>query len=334
MDYIAIDCGSSSIKAMVSGSNEAYRDWSLAIIPEEVEKYEEDVLEYKGLSYLVGEVAKVNSGNRRIETSPNNEVDFHGSDRQAAMLCGVFDDFELHKESKIKKLVLTVPYDMRTKYEILDKIKSRNCFEWSRNILGRRELRRVEFEQVEVVPQGVGAAVQHNVLDNSEYETIGILEIGSVTIEAIYMEWSEKKQQHQYNKTISQSLRNLAVQDLYDDMRSRLAKVPGLQKREFSFYELCKLLENPEYKVRVGSVEIDQDEVKKKIKEARTVFTERLEDEAKTAWGNNNWERLSVLIISGGGAEALNQPMWKCKKRTYFGDGYDNVRGSVKFFEQ
>ena len=330
MSFLGLDCGSSSVKACYSEIAKPYRDVSIATVPEFPGKHKSNLIYIDEVGYLVGEDALINES--KVREQPNVQPDFHGSIEQVAIHCGVFRDLQLDRVANVGKLALTVPYSLKTETSVIEKLKSKTSYQWEQFEGNRLVKKSVNFDSVEVIPQGVGAAVRHGLLNNPKYETFGVLEVGSVTIEAIVFRWSNKRDFHMYNEEVSSSLRNISISQVYSDLRKRLNNVPGLENREFSYFELCEILENKRYNIQMGSTNISESLVRDKVIETMNYFTENLALDAQDQWGKNLWQRLNRLLISGGGAGLVNKGAWRCADRTIYGDSFDNVIGSVEYF--
>ncbi len=325
---IAFDIGYSAIKLMTPKMAAPKKDMSLAIEPSGhlKDKISRHMvwLEYAG--YLTGERAIKNMKSR--PETPNRQTDFHGSKKQRAMMCGMLEELGLY-DIKGGTLCLSVPYQKINDKDLLNTLQGLRTLRWQVQPNGSREVREITFLQTEVVPQGIGALIHHVGLNNPQYKSIGILEIGSSTIDAIVLSWSRKYEQHEYNHEVSDSLRNLNMDHFFERVRTELGHIDGLQYRSFSYAELSEMVEYDDYQVTSTLGIVDPKAIEHAVLKAKQWFTQELEKKVRNQWGDSLFDSMSLFIISGGGAGAVLNEMWPYTHLTRFGDAFDNVRGQA-----
>lgn len=323
---VAFDVGSSVTKMQVSGEEPHTELTVVERVATVTSDIRSKVVVVAGEPYLAGEIAYLNIKNR--PESPYRTSNFHGGAEQYALMCAIFDERKLF-DVPGDTLSISIPYNEVNNRKLLDELKHRNEFKWQ--VFGESgELvdRQMKFKKVSIVPQGVGALIHHNLKDNEQYKSVGIIEIGSVTTDAIVLGWSRKNNRHEYNTAASDSLRSISVDKFIEWFKEELQKIAGLNHRKFAYHYLSEIIETRHFRITHGS-QVFTDEVERAFLKAQKRFTESLIEEVNEQWGEELYLSHDLMLVSGGGADLIDKTSWEFRDRTIFGSSLDNVKGQA-----
>lgn len=323
---VAFDVGSSITKMQVAGSEPITELTIVERVPSVTPDIRSKVIVVEGEPYLAGEIAYLNIKVR--PESPYRTANFHGGKDQYALMCSVFNDRGLYN-IPAETLSISIPYNEVNNRKLLQELKQRTSFSWQVFLDdGTLETRQIQFERVSIVPQGVGALIHHKLKDNDLYKSLGIIEIGSVTTDAIVLGWSRKNSRHEYNAAASDSLRSISVDKFIDWFKEELQKIAGLNQRKFAYHYLSEIIESRSFRITHGA-NVFTDEVERAFLKTQKRFTEALIEEVIEQWGEELYMSHDLMLVSGGGADLIDKSSWEFKDRTIFGTSLDNVRGQA-----
>ncbi len=323
---VAFDVGSSVTKMQVAGEDPVTELTVVERVPTVTPDIRSKVIVVDGEPYLVGEIAYLNIRNR--PEGPNRSAHFHGGREQYALMCAVLNDQGIYG-GEGETLSISIPYNEVNNRKLLAELKARNEFRWQ--VFGDEGEfieRSIKFDKVSIVPQGVGALIHHNLKDNDLYKSLGIIEIGSVTTDAIVLGWSRKNGRHEYNAAASDSLRTISVDKFIEWFKEELQKIAGLSQRKFAYHYLSEIVESRTFRITHGS-SVFTDEVERAFLKTQKRFTEALIAEVIEQWGQELYMSHDLMLVSGGGAELIDRTSWEFRDRTIFGSSLDNVRGQA-----
>lgn len=323
---VAFDVGSSVTKMQVAGEEPFTELTVVERVPTVTPDIRSKVIIVDGEPYLAGEIAYLNIRNR--PEGPIRSAHFHGGREQYALMCAVLNDQGIFG-GRGDTLSISIPYNEVNNRKLLGELKSRNRFVWQVfNEDGELVERSVSFDRVSIVPQGVGALIHHNLKDNDLYRSLGIIEIGSVTTDAIVLGWSRKNGRHEYNTAASDSLRTISVDKFIEWFKEELQKIAGLSQRKFAYHYLSEIIESRTFRITHGA-SVFTDEVERAFLKTQKRFTEALIAEIIEQWGDELYMAHDLMLVSGGGAELIDRNSWEYRDRTIFGSALDNVRGQA-----
>jgi hypothetical protein len=323
---VAFDVGSSVTKMQVAGEEPVTELTVVERVATVTPDIRSKVIIVENEPFLAGEIAYLNIRNR--PEGPNRAAHFHGGKEQYALMCAVLNDQGLY-DGPGGTLSISIPYNEVNNRKLLDELKNRTRFHWQ--VFGEDGAlvdRSIDFERVSIVPQGVGALIHHNLKDNDLYKSLGIIEIGSVTTDAIVLGWSRKNGRHEYNAAASDSLRTISVDKFIEWFKEELQKIAGLSQRKFAYHYLSEVIETRSFRITHGA-SVFTDEVERAFLKAQKRFTEALIVEVIEQWGEELYMSHDLMLVSGGGAELIDRNSWEFKDRTIFGSSLDNVKGQA-----
>ena len=323
---VAFDVGSSVTKMQVAGEEPVTELTVVERVATVTPDIKSKVIIVEGEPYLAGEIAYLNIRNR--PEGPNRSAHFHGGKEQFTLMCAVLNELGLYGGPG-GTLSISIPYNEVNNRKLLADLKTRNTFAWQ--VFGEDgELveRSITFERISIVPQGVGALIHHNLKDNDMYKSLGIIEIGSVTTDAIVLGWSRKNGRHEYNAAASDSLRTISVDKFIEWFKEELQKIAGLSQRKFAYHYLSEIIESRSFRITHGA-SVFTDEVERAFLKAQKRFTEALVAEVIEQWGEELYMAHDLMLVSGGGAELIDRTSWEFRDRTIFGSALDNVKGQA-----
>lgn len=215
-------------------------------------------------------------------------------------------------------LITSLPYDDFTDINLRKMIKDKKEFVWTNSL---NEKRWVQFNSVEIVPQGVGALELYKKERNGDLpEELTLVDIGSCTTDVVSVIFDEEQGQYVYKEKGCTSIKDISTSVFIRTLRDKINEKRPVKVR-IGYHELTKAILKQKFEIQVGSETIKFQEHYENI---RKEFTEDLSNKLQFLLGDS-WRSTNNTILTGGGA--LFVLPWSCEKRTARMDIFANVRG-------
>ncbi|MBX9837307.1 MAG: hypothetical protein K2X69_03220 [Silvanigrellaceae bacterium] len=311
---ISIDSGSSYLKlyTILDGKEILISEASLI---EEVPEYSQLTSKIKvdNKWYVAGRIAELQKTNYQ----ENPELgEFHGSNKQFIQWMHAFENKNLI--GKFDTLIISLPYDEFAKTELRKSLKIKNKYEW---INAKNEERFISFDNVEIVPQGVGALeLYKKERGNDLPESLTLVDIGSCTTDVVSVIWDDVDEAYIYKEKGCTSIKDLSTSVFIRKLSDKINEKRPV-KIKIGYHEISKAIHKQKFELQIGSEKI---EFKEHFENLKKEFTELLAEKLKNLLGDS-WRATQNTILTGGG-ESFILP-WDCERRTARLDAYANVKG-------
>jgi hypothetical protein len=313
MSVIAIDSGSSYLK-MFHGDKPlmfpavSHRLMGATDYPDEVA--------LQGTRYAVGQTALLASTKHRPD--PHLDRGFHGSHEQTIQICYALA--QAGAEGTYDVLCMSLPYADSRIGTLRNRIKTMRRFQWE-DITGGHE---VAFNDVMVLPQGVGALRLWQADSQRMPEVVTLVDIGSCTLDIVTVQRDPRHDTYAYNGDASSSYRDVSVGTFKNTWQSRLRQLDGLQSRTFGYHQLMGMaMQSPLASLQQGHEKLD---ISQEYRQAAVELTEQVYDRARSTTGDL-WLGVEQVLLTGGGAQLIDKLAWPDWQRTRVLDIFANVRG-------
>lgn len=308
---VSIDSGSSYLKF-------AFGD-KISVEPSLIEEVSArssliEKVQFKDKWYVAGKRAEQQKG----EMNPDPELEnFHGTDRQEIQLIYAFERNGI--EGKHQAIVLSLPYDDFADQDLVKQIQGKKTFTWNNS---KSEPRSVHFEQVFVVPQGVGALALYQETEKKTPKLLTLVDIGSCTTDVVSVVWDAEDNTYIFKEKLCTSLKDISTSVFMRKLRDKINEKRPVPIR-IGYHELDRAIRNGKYIIQVGSQEID---FKEHFEGVKVKFTQELSTKLEELLGDA-WRASNEVVLAGGGAAFVNE--WDCERRTTRMDGLANVKGQI-----
>jgi len=319
---VSMDSGHSVMKGATWDGGNLVRS-SFQAIAEPVQEQQAMEVDYAiqvdGVWYAMQESGRLIDSSKEIQLAHSS---FHGSTGQTAQMCWFFEKNNIF--GKQLYLIISVPYSDSKDKLLIEKLKSRRVFEWTSQ---NGESRNVEFEEVIIYPQGVGALRFFQAYTGLGPKKVSMIDIGSITLDIVSLRKFNTDAPYKYNVGASGSIREGAAgKSLMDDSLSRIRDINGLTNVTESYHDISDRMQYKEYKITSpGGVVRDVEGV---INQSRKEFTLNSVKRCKGII-NHDWENTDAFILSGGISLVLDLAQWECRGRTYLTSPWANTLGQL-----
>jgi hypothetical protein len=254
----------------------------------------------------------------------NDNRDLHGGAEQTVELCNCFDALHV-QDGNYELLVRSLPYDLARDNKPLRYVLSKQrSFRWTR----RGQERSVSFDQVAIVPQGVGAQEMFNRDNQSLPPVMTIIDVGSYTLDVVTTQLNDGTGQYGYHPA-SGSKRDDSVS--INGFKTRLnTRITNQGVRQaFGYHELMELVEKAasqdDYRVYDAGDYVDFRNDFAQLRRELTANVRRVvrHDILTEAM----WPKVQAFVLTGGGAELLDLDAWDSHRPPQKMDIFSNVIG-------
>jgi len=322
---VSIDSGSSFMKA--------YAGREKLQFPAIIRELPEDELEGKEIKvenryYLVGDSAATSLN--MVILTPHIHPGFHGSTTQYVQMCYAFE--RLKVSGPMDTLVCSLPFSDSRKREIKNKLRERKVFEWAMiDKDDRQHERKVVFNEVKIVPQGVGAMNFYQEKKSKARPRIAMLvDVGSCTTDVVTIKINNETHDYDYCRDACTSIENLNVTWFKDQWTSNIeAEVRGIRKdKNYDYFSLMQHAIEKDFMMQLGDRKFDS---KPSYDTTREDFARALLPKLKKNAGQI-WDDINVIIFTGGGVPLLDFTIFPDRERIAPLDHWANVIGQFMMY--
>jgi hypothetical protein len=289
MDAISIDSGSSYLKlyTVLDGKEILFSEASLV---EEVPEYSQlkSKIKVDNKWYVAGRIAELQKTNYQ----ENPELgDFHGSNKQTIQWMHAFESKNL--VGNFDTLILSLPYDEFAKSELRKSFKEKNKYEW---LNSKNEVRSITFNNIEIVPQGVGALeLYKKERGNDLPESLTLVDIGSCTTDVVSVIWDDVDDAYIYKEKGCNSIKDLSTSFFIRKLSDKINEKRPV-KIKIGYHEISNAILKQKFDLQIGSEKIEFKEhfenLKKEFKEFAWRFLA-----LDTKCDFNRWRRKFYLTV-------------------------------------
>lgn len=308
---VSIDSGSSYLKLF---HNEGLF-CEPALIEEVGEKSGlQEKVQVNGKWYVAGKRAEQQKNSYQADPELGN---FHGTEKQLIQWTYAFEKGKIYGDQKA--LIVSLPYDIFSNDEIINIIRGKKEFEWTNSNAERKNLK---FDNVFVVPQGVGALALYRSENNKLPRLLTLIDIGSCTTDIVSVVWDDDDKTYVFKEKACSSIQEISTSVFIRKIRDKIN-----EKRSnpvtLGYHEIARSIQKDEYVLQIGSNEID---FKECYEQQRQWMTKELSSKLSDLLGDA-WRASNEVVLTGGGASFVLP--WECEKRTKRMDIYSNVKGQI-----
>lgn len=294
-DTISIDSGSSYMKAW-DGRSEP------VMFPGVVRELfpGEDLagsVEVDGRRWLVGDSLLEERG---AALAPDRSRWFHGSLEQHVQVCHALG--QLGASGAFDTLVVSLPYERSTERPFLDAVSRRKRFAWGDD----QGEHLVTFENINVMPQGVGALQYQREQGAEAFDTALMVDVGSCTTDLVAIRSTDGKWGFIRDSCVSDQ--EVSTSLFFELLHREVNRIAGFAGRRFGYYDLM-----PRLMVEGEPTISHQGELislAPYVARAKVEFTRRLKDVVR-GYARSLWDELDQIILTGGGAHCVSLEVWR-----------------------
>jgi hypothetical protein len=314
---IALDSGSSYMKAYTKDIKVRFP----AVTRRLDDQYDHgDTLVLNGQRFAVGESALQTYTDDWEVLEPMTNHGFHGSTEQHAQMCYAFQRLGL-ENGTYSVLALSLPYADSRHETRRQTLKDRTAYTWTD---GAGNVHCVKFEQVVIMPQGVGALCVYEEVNQTRPEALLLVDIGSCTIDMVAMRYSPQSGRYLYLHDKSTSRRTLSTTAFYRRWFGRIRELDGMQHLQKGYFELMNLAQTERpLMLRHGGRLVDITET---YDATRRWFGEILWHLLREDMGDKLLGDMEAIIFTGGGALLVDTDVFG-DPRVTITSLWDNVVG-------
>ncbi len=327
LQNVSFDSGSSAMKAYAGPD----RMVEFPAIVRELDANDLDgkEIEVSSKYYLVGHTAAT-SLNRAIRT-PHIEEGFHGSTTQYVQMCYAMEELKIN--GKMGKLIVSLPYTDSRKKDIRKRMKERKRFVWSvTDADDNTQERCVEFQEVHIVAQGVGAMQLHSSEDGSQQSKNAIMciDVGSCTTDLVSIRVNEETGLPNFCRDACTTIENVNVNWFKDQWAQNLHFVTRNMSgtKTYDYFGLMQHAIKNDFMMQYGDRRID---IKPAFDETKEEFTKFVKQRLIKVAGEL-WDDANIIIFTGGGTYLINFEMFGDSRITRM-DQWANARGQFEMFQ-
>lgn len=244
--------------------------------------------------------------------------DFHGSERQHIMMCGIFETIGINNSYDL--LIRSVPYDHRNNAELREKLSQERKFAWKNHL---SEDCAVEFAAVRVVAQGVGAHYQYlQTHKNFTGQSICVADIGSCSLDVIVSQRDMSGNYGFSEHCMSRRGEGVSVQWF----KNRLVQLITANKKshgEYGYHDMMSVVASGNHTLFERSA-VD---IAPEIAQVRQEFSRHIRDSIVGMMGLDRYVRLSAVLLTGGGANLIDSSIFNDAQAVEILDAHSTVIG-------
>lgn len=251
--------------------------------------------------YLVGDSAAT-SMNMVIAT-PHIDPGFHGSSDQYIQMCYALE--RLGVSGTMDTLVCSLPYTDSRDRALKKQLRERRAFEWGIIDSEDREIsRRATFQDVKLVPQGVGAMNQFQSQHAGRPKVVMLVDVGSCTTDVVSIKINNETGEYDYCHDACRSIENLNVTWFKDQWTTNLeSEVRGIRRdKKYDYFGLMQHAIENDFTMQLGDRTID---ARPAFDQTRDDFAEKLKPTLRRV-AEDLWYELNTIIFTGGGTYLIN----------------------------
>lgn len=238
--------------------------------------------------------------------APHVEEGFHGSEVQHVQMCYAME--RLKKEGAMDRLVCSLPYSDSLNRSLQKKLLAKKAFEWTTiNEDGEEVTKRVDFDHVSIVAQGVGAMqlhmqqTRHN--QGARCRAVMLVDVGSCTTDVVTIQENDETHDYEFCNQACTTIENANVNWFKDAWIKNLQyQTRNLGDGKHDYFNLMRHAIEGDFQMQIGDRVIDS---KESFEDTRADFTNFLKPRVMKAAGDK-WQEVNRIIFTGGGSYLIN----------------------------